>query len=137
VDIDYIAIFVADVDRAVAFYRDVLGFNFPKPQKHNGCEGSSGALRIGLYHRSWLPQLLDDAYLEQPASQTHPFLLSITVADLDAAYRKLAQAQVDIVQPPRVMPWGQRLFFFKDPDGNLLELVEQAAVEATSQTSTT
>jgi lactoylglutathione lyase len=123
--IDYIALFVTDVNRSVGFYRDVLGFDFPKPQKHNGCEGRSGQLKIGLYHRSWLPQLLGKGALDQPeGGQAYPFLLSMTVPDLDAAYAKLLQFHVEIVQPPQVMPWGQRLFFFKDPDGNLLELVE-------------
>jgi lactoylglutathione lyase len=124
-NIDYIALFVTDVDRSVAFYRDVLGFDFPKPPKHDGCEGRSGQLKIGLYHRSWLPQLLGKGALDPPeAGQAYPFLLSMTVPDLDAAYAKLLQCQVEIVQPPQVMPWGQRLFFCKDPDGNLLELVE-------------
>jgi lactoylglutathione lyase len=127
-EIDYIALFVEDVERAVAFYRDLLGFEFPKPIKHNGCEGKSGRLKIGLYHRSWLPQLLgrEAADLEaESKALPHRFLLSISVNDLDRIYTHLQAAQVEILQPPQVMPWGQRLFFFKDPEGNLLELVER------------
>jgi lactoylglutathione lyase len=132
--IDYIALFVTDMERAVCFYRDVLEMDFPKPIHNNGCEGRSGQLKLGLYHRSWLPQLFG-AQIQDPSGlspvdqpiQGHPafpFLLSITVADLDRAHERLQQAQVQILQPPQVMPWGQRILFFQDPDGNLLELVE-------------
>jgi lactoylglutathione lyase len=132
--IDYIALFVTDVERAVGFYRDVLEMDFPKPIHNNGCEGRSGQLKLGLYHRSWLPQLFGDqtpnlmpqSPAEQPSQgyPAFPFLLSITVTDLDRAHERLQQAQVQILQPPQVMPWGQRILFFQDPDGNLLELVE-------------
>jgi lactoylglutathione lyase len=132
--IDYIALFVTDVERAVGFYRDVLEMDFPKPIHNNGCEGRSGQLKLGLYHRSWLPQLFGaqtpNLMPQSPAKQpsqgqtAFPFLLSITVTDLDRSHERLQRAQVQILQPPQVMPWGQRILFFQDPDGNLLELVE-------------
>lgn len=122
-DIDYLALFVSDVERAVRFYRDVLGFVFPEVVKPEGTEGRSGGLRIGLYHQDWRPQLLGPR--GQIPAQGQAFLLSMTVTDLDAAYAKLRQAQVEIWQPPQLMPWGQRLCFFADPDGNWLELVEK------------
>jgi lactoylglutathione lyase len=122
-EIDYIALFVADVQRSLIFYRDVLGFEFSKPPQPDGAEGRSGTLRIGLYERSWLPKLLGDR--GQEAINGNAFLLSMTVIDLDQVYQQLLKAQVHIVQPPQLMPWGQRILFFNDPDGNLLEIVQQ------------
>jgi lactoylglutathione lyase len=124
-EIDYIALFVADVERSLTFYRDVLGFEFSKPPHPDGTEGKSGALRIGLYNRSWLPKLLGDR--GRDAISGTAFVLSMTVADLEQAYQQLLQAQVNILQPPQLMPWGQRILFFNDPDGNLLEIVQRGS----------
>jgi lactoylglutathione lyase len=122
--IDYLALFVSDVERAVQFYRKALGFTFPEEIKPSGTEGQSGPLRIGIYHQDWRPQLLGAR--GQVPVQGQAFLLSMTVPDLDVAYAGLCQAGVEIWQPPQTMPWGQRVCFFTDPDGNWLELVEAA-----------
>jgi len=129
-EIDYIALFVADVDASIAFYRDVLGFRFPKPIKNGGTEGTSGQLKIGLYQRDWLKKLfsqqLDHHKFDLDNDSTiNPFLLSMTVDDLEAVYQHLQNYQVKILQPPQQMPWGQTLLFCQDPDGNFLEIVQR------------
>ncbi|MEI6064092.1 MAG: VOC family protein [Pseudanabaena sp. ELA748] len=126
-EIDYIALFVSDVARSLIFYRDLLGFSFEKPAKLDGAEGYSGKLKIGLYDRSWLPKLFGDRG-EQMISG-HPFLLSMTVDDLDQIYQKISNQQknipVNIISPPTMMDWGQKILFLSDPDGNMLEIVER------------
>jgi lactoylglutathione lyase len=122
-EIDYIAIFVSDVQRSVTFYRDILGFEFKKPPTSSGCEGRSGTLKIGIYDRSWLVKLFGDRG-RQPISG-NPFLLSMTVGDLDAVYQHLLDMNVRAIAEPREMSWGQRIIFLEDPDGNLLEIVQK------------
>ncbi len=124
-EIDYIALFVSDVRRSVAFYRDILGFQFAKPPSDRGCEGQSGDLKIGIYDRAWLAQLFGERG-QQPISG-NPFLLSMTVCDLDAVYQDLLSAKVEAIAPPTEMTWGQRIIFLEDPDGNLLEIVQKQA----------
>lgn len=125
-EIDYIALFVSDVGRSLIFYRDALGFRFEKPAKPDSAEGYSGSLKIGLYDRSWLPKLFGDR--GKQIISGNPFLLSMTADDLDQVYQELCDRQtrhnVDIIAPPQVMPWGQRILFLRDPDGNLLEIVQ-------------
>jgi lactoylglutathione lyase len=127
-EIDYIALFVSDVARSLIFYRDVLGFSFEKPPKPDGVEGYSGKLKIGLYDRIWLPKLFGDRG-EQLISG-HSFLLSMTVDDLDQVYQQILDQQkniaINIIAPPTVMPWGQKILFLSDPDGNMLEITERA-----------
>jgi lactoylglutathione lyase len=125
-EIDYIALFVSDVARSLIFYRDVLGFSFGTPAKPDGAEGYSGKLKIGIYDRSWLPKLFGDRG-DQPISG-HPFLLSMTVDDLDLVYQQIcdqqANIQANIISPPKIMPWGQKILFLSDPDDNILEIVQ-------------
>jgi lactoylglutathione lyase len=128
-EIDYIALFVADVGRSLTFYRDILGFSFEKTLKPDRAEGHSGRLKIGLYDRSWLPKLFGDRG-EQIISG-HPFLLSMTVDDLDQVYQQIIDEKNNIfvnlaaiISPPKTMPWGQQILFLSDPDGNMLEIVQ-------------
>ena len=125
-EIDYIALFVSDVTRSLIFYRDVLGFSFEKPAKPDGAEGYSGKLKIGIYDRSWLSKLFGEQF-EQSVSG-NPFLLSMTVDNLEQVYQQLcnqqATMQINIIAPPTVMPWGQKILFLKDPDDNILEIVQ-------------
>jgi lactoylglutathione lyase len=131
-EIDYIALFVSDVSRSLIFYRDVLGFSFDKPAKSDGAEGYSGKLKIGIYDRSWLAKLFGDR--GEKLTSGNPFLLSMTVDNLDQVYQKICDIasdrqvniQVDIIAPPAIMPWGQKLLFLSDPDGNILEIVQSA-----------
>ncbi len=132
-EIDYIALFVSNVERSLVFYRDVLGFRFDKPAKVDGAEGYSGKLKIGLSDRQWLPKLIGDRGDQKISG--NPFLLSMTVADLDQTYQQICDRQIanpvgiplDIISPPTMMPWGQRILFLSDPDGNLLEIVQASA----------
>ncbi|MEI6330483.1 MAG: VOC family protein [Pseudanabaena sp.] len=125
-EIDYIALFVVDVERSLIFYRDVLGFRFDKLNKVDSAEGYSGKLKIGLYDRLWLSKLFGDRD-EQPISG-HPFLLSMSVDNLDLVYEQMRERQttisIDIISSPQIMPWGQKILFLRDPDGNLLEIVQ-------------
>ena len=125
-EINYIALFVTDVARSLIFYRDVLGFSFEKPAKPDGAEGYSGKLKIGLYDRSWLPKLFGDR--GKQIINGNPFLLSMSVDNLDQVYQKILDLDldfdIDIIAAPAVMPWGQRLLFLSDPDGNILEIVQ-------------
>jgi lactoylglutathione lyase len=135
-EIDYIALFVRDVMRSQVFYRDVLGFKFDKPAKPDGAEGYSGKIKVGIYDRSWLPKLFGDRG-EQVISG-NPFLLSMTVEDLDLVYQQICDrivehqvdcqvdTLVDIIAPPTDMPWGQKILFLSDPDGNILEIVQSS-----------
>jgi lactoylglutathione lyase len=134
-EIDYIALFVSDLARSLIFYRDVLGFQFDKPAKSDGVEGYSGKLKIGLYDRAWLPKLFGDR--GQAIISGNPFLLSMTVDDLELVYQHLSvtdhqqtmqdlpKPSIDIIAPPQIMPWGQKILFLADPDGNLIEIVQR------------
>ena len=131
-EIDYIALFVSDVARSLIFYRDVLGFSFEKPAKPDGAEGYNGKLKIGIYDRSWLTKLFGDRGGQNINGQNggernigvNPFLLSMTVDDLELVYQQLCDRQANIISPPTLMTWGQKILFLNDPDGNILEIVQ-------------
>jgi lactoylglutathione lyase len=48
--------------------------------------------------------------------------LFIYVADVDRTVRDLREAGGDVLREPADMPWGERLAFVRDPEGNVVSL---------------
>jgi uncharacterized glyoxalase superfamily protein PhnB len=48
-------------------------------------------------------------------------ILEFKVADVDAEYRRLRGVVKTWVKLPATQPWGTRSFYFRDPDGNLVD----------------
>ena len=57
-------------------------------------------------------------------------IIEYLVDDVDAAYEKLRDVVGDIVTEPTTMPWGNRSFLFRDPDGNLVNLFTPVTPQA-------
>lgn len=51
-------------------------------------------------------------------------VVSLQVADLEAAHARLLRAGRQVLVPPRDAPWGGRLLLVRDPAGHVLELTE-------------
>ena len=49
--------------------------------------------------------------------------------EVDACYEHLKAAGVEALEPPSDQGWGRRTLFFKDPEGNLLEVYANLARE--------
>lgn len=47
-------------------------------------------------------------------------ILEFQVEDIDAEFARLKG--LDVVHPPKLMPWGNRAFQLRDPEGNLVSL---------------
>ena len=47
------------------------------------------------------------------------------VADIDEEFRRLHPFVKTWVKPPTTQPWGTRSFYFRDPDGNLVDFYWQ------------
>jgi catechol 2,3-dioxygenase-like lactoylglutathione lyase family enzyme len=48
--------------------------------------------------------------------------MSVFVDDVDAAYRRCVEHQLDITWPPTDMPWGVREMHVRHPDGHVLRI---------------
>ncbi|WP_419805974.1 VOC family protein [Terriglobus sp.] len=47
-------------------------------------------------------------------------ILEFLVEDVDKEFTRVKEALGEFVQEPTAMPWGNRSFLFRDPDGNLV-----------------
>ena len=113
---------VADLDRAVRFYQDVLGI----PLAHRAeayAQFASGATRLGLYTRVAMSETLS-LPLEPNPPDAPGFEIGFKVADCDAVYTALVRAGAAPVVSPTDRSWGQRTAYVRDPDGHLIELAQ-------------
>jgi catechol 2,3-dioxygenase-like lactoylglutathione lyase family enzyme len=113
-DISNVRVFVADLTVAVEFYRDVLGL----PLRLHTPEFAlfdTGSATLMIEPGGNDPT--DGALVGRFTG------ISLTTADLAAAYAALRDQGVDFLHPPERQPWGT-LTHFRDPSGNVLSAVE-------------
>ncbi len=119
---DYIVVIVEDLDRSIEFYVEQLGLTL----SHRSGEYAqlhTGPTRLSLYSRSAMSETLGRT-LSAPSPDAPGFELGFKVDDVDAAFAELTQAGVESSMPPTDRFWGQRTAYLRDPDGHLIELVQ-------------
>ena len=113
--IGQIAINVKDVERATAFYRDVLGMRFLFSAPPGLAFFDCGGVRLMLSRA-------EDPELDHPAS-----ILYYQVADITAAHRTLTGHGVTFLTAPHVVhkaaDYDLWLADFRDSEGNVLALM--------------
>ena len=127
--ITVITVGVDDLERALRFYRDVLGL---PTQGIVGAEYEHGAvaffdLQAGVKLAIWPRRsIAHDAGLpERPPSPTD-FTLGHNVAsreEVDAVMEQARNAGATIVRQAHDTFWGGYAGYFQDPDGHLWEIV--------------
>jgi catechol 2,3-dioxygenase-like lactoylglutathione lyase family enzyme len=121
---DMIGIFVTDLPRMVAFYRDVLGVATDWNGQGPYAEFSHEGIRFSMYERAHLPGLLD-VPPTYPAGINGTFELAIDLPrceDVDPEFARIVAAGARPVYAPRDEPWHMRSSRGADPDGNLIEI---------------
>ncbi len=116
--VDYSVIFVRDMAAMRSFYEDVMRFAATRELSENWIEYTKGVTTLALA-RPGLTR--DDAPMPDGAASLQ-LAFKVSPAQVDACHAALMQAGVDILAPPTDQPFGHRTLFFRDPDGNLLEI---------------
>jgi lactoylglutathione lyase len=118
----YIVLIVEDLDRALAFYTGLLGL--AASHRSGGyAQLVTGPTRLSLYTREAMAATLD-CELEAPTRAAPGFEIGFVVDDVDAAWSEAVASGAEAVREPFDRFWGQRHGYLRDPDGHLIELVQ-------------
>jgi len=111
--LDHLGFMVSDLERSVAFYQRLFGFDEVKRFKFG--ESNIALLDIG----DGLLELIQSHESAAPSAGSHIALLE---PDFDQRVKILEEMGVE----KRLVPGldGDRLCFFQDPDGRMVELTE-------------
>ena len=121
-----------DPDAALAFYRDVLGFEVRLDVGYGGMRwitvgpSDQPGTSVVLYPPEATPGLTDDerrVIAEMMAKGTYASILLAT-KDLDATFARLQTTDAEIVQEPTEQPYGIRDCALRDPAGNMVRIQE-------------
>ena len=113
-------LYVADLDRAERFYRDVMGLKQigKEPDRHVFFRVGTGVLLLFYAERT-----RRSAHLPPHGADGEIHVcFTVTPTEYEAWKRRVQDHQVAI-QKEITWPVG-RSFYFRDPDGNLLELAD-------------
>jgi lactoylglutathione lyase len=119
--VGYVILFVADLERSVGFYRDVVGLQV-KVWGDGYVEFATQGAKLGLYDRSRLEELTGQG-AEAPGSPGGEVVF--LVEDVDAEAARLRAAGATILKGPVDRAWGHRTLHLEDPDGFVIELAEE------------
>ncbi len=112
--IDTIFCQVDDMNRATAFYRDVLGFEVGYSSPY-WTSFKTGSTTLALHHR------MDDG----PTDNRNNFVVGVAVSSLTEAQAKLSEAGVWCAEEFHKIRGGQVLDF-RDTEGNALQAIERS-----------
>jgi len=113
-------IYATDVQRLVQFYEE-LGFEvtFRLPE-----EGEAGYVTMGrdeselaVVDAEWPTEQLGVAVGAEPR-----FEMFVYVDDLEHTLDGLRDTGTTVIREPELMPWGERLAYVADPEGNPVSL---------------
>ena len=120
-DLNHVAIQVLDVKRSVDFYTQVVGLPLmPRPDF-----GFPGAwFRIGTNQELHIIQSEKGGMAVASGSRGNHYAFQVTGLD---DYPAKVQGHTTWTKGPVVRPDNARQFYFQDPDGHTIELVEYPA----------
>ena len=123
-----IALRVHDLDLMRRFYEEVIGLEVMEENKPNDGTAIFFAVGSGNSHLALFPEKLTGWYTRDKTPQIDPqlttlshFAFTIALDDFESEKKRIEQLGMEIVES-RTSSWLHcRMFYFYDPEGNLIE----------------
>lgn len=116
--IDYTVLFARDMHAMREFYGGLLRFPVVQDLGPQWIAYAVGSTTLALTERGLM---WHDAPTPTGALSVQ-LAFRVPPPMVEACAKELAEAGVAIELPPTDQPWGHRTLFFRDPDGNVLEI---------------
>ena len=109
-----VTLWTNELDRMFGFYYDVL--RLPLHSRHDDfISFELGEVRFNIGHHSEISGGSKDPFR---------FMPHLGVTDIHAEVKRLSNAGVEFIRQPEQETWGGWVATFKDPDGNILQLLQ-------------
>ena len=115
--LNYAIVFVSDMARSVAFYRDVIGLPL-KFESPGWSEFVTGEATLALHAGEGAASAAEEGH---PPGRCHP---GLAVPDLDPFHKKMVERNVRCLQQPRTI-MGNKIAQYADPDGLAISVGEE------------
>jgi catechol 2,3-dioxygenase-like lactoylglutathione lyase family enzyme len=138
--IHHTAVSTGDLERALGFYRDLLGFEVVSEwgwpagidlaDRITGLEGSAARVAMLQASNTSIELFEFTAPPPKPGDPKRPVCdhgithIALEVSDIDSEYERLKATGMPFHCPPQDMG-ASRVTYGRDPDGNVIELLER------------
>jgi catechol 2,3-dioxygenase-like lactoylglutathione lyase family enzyme len=116
--VDYTVIYVRDMAAMRRFYEGVLLFRLERDLSENWREYRVGGTILALGR----PMMTAADAPVPPGTTALQLAFRVAPDAVDQCAAELVRQGIAIVSPPTDRDFGHRTLFFRDPDGNLLEI---------------
>ncbi|USG62256.1 VOC family protein [Sneathiella marina] len=116
--IDYTVIYVRDMEAMRSFYENILGFELHRELSRDWIEYQVGPNTLTLAN----PKRTTTDKPLPAGSAVLQLAFRVSVSNVDRCADELLNHDIDLLSPPTNQPFGHRTLFFRDPDGNVLEI---------------
>lgn len=139
-NIRHTGIVISNPERSIDFYTNLLGFEIRKDMLESGeyIDNFSNLRKVkvrtikmslpcgDMVELLWYESHPEEPDLDRPITRIGCSHIAMTVDNIEETYEKLMSAGVVFNSPPQCSPDGfAKVTFCKDPDGSLVELVEE------------
>lgn len=115
-NLDYAILLCTNLEETRRFYKDVLGFALERDT-----EGWV-SFKVGASLLTLRPRSKHDGPA-MPGAAAVQLAFRVPPTSVDACHAELVAKGAPIVRPPSDLPeWRHRTLFFRDPEGNLIEI---------------
>jgi catechol 2,3-dioxygenase-like lactoylglutathione lyase family enzyme len=116
--LDYTVVFARNMPAMREFYGTTLGLPLHRELGPQWLEFRIGSNLLALTERG----LVFDDPAPPPGALSLQMAFRVAPGEVASCASTLAERGVKIVSGPTDQPWGHRTLFFRDPDGNVLEI---------------
>ena len=110
-----VIIWTNNLERMTDFYKNTLEFPVHSARPHFvAFEWGKMRFSIGAHDR-----------VHGPAPDPHRIMINLAVVDIHRTHETLSHRGAAFLRPPERESWGGWVATFTDPDGNILQLLQQ------------
>jgi len=123
-----IRIITTEAETLTAFYEKITGTEATRYTRDFAeIKTPAATLAIGSIRTL---QFFAAEHLLKPA-ENRTCIIEFSVDDVDREYQRIKNGlSVTVIQPPTLMPWGNKSFLFRDPDDNIVNFFTPVSREA-------
>jgi lactoylglutathione lyase len=114
-----LCLLVEDLERSLVFYRDTLGLQI-NSQDTGYADFKLGDTLLAIFQKNEATAMFPQSHMNTGGG----CVIAFPVENVELVCQELAKKGVEIFEGPKEMPWGQIVAYFKDPDGNVLEVTK-------------
>jgi predicted enzyme related to lactoylglutathione lyase len=116
----------SDIKQLVSFYELATGIT-ARWATDDFAEVRSNAFTLAIASTGTLAFFGTE--IAEPAAN-RSIIIEFLTENVDDDYERIKVLTGEVVQKPTTMPWGNRSFLFRDPDGNLVNFFTPVSEEA-------